>query len=142
MVRQIFGRLESGETEMSVTESVGVPRNAILMPRNWFQETGNVRRPLGKVAHVLSQQLMASIWCYKLVETENIMLLSRKGSFFWQQDGGWKVKLYKIGFTKVASMHLGHLCIFLGVYSWLLSIEIGRNVIGVKYFSLTISDSV
>ncbi|GFU42776.1 transposable element Tc1 transposase [Trichonephila clavipes] len=46
MAWRVIGRLESGQTQHSVADAVGVARSVVARPWNRFQETGNViRRP-------------------------------------------------------------------------------------------------
>ncbi|GFU82357.1 hypothetical protein TNCV_4316981 [Trichonephila clavipes] len=40
----VIGRLESGQTQRSVADAVGVARSVVARLWNRFQETGNVRR--------------------------------------------------------------------------------------------------
>ncbi|GFT46441.1 transposable element Tcb2 transposase [Trichonephila clavipes] len=47
MVWRVIGRLESGQTQRSVTDAVGVARSVVARLWNRFQETGNVRRRPG-----------------------------------------------------------------------------------------------
>ncbi|GFX30460.1 transposable element Tcb2 transposase [Trichonephila clavipes] len=44
MAWRVIGRLESGQTQRSVADAVGVARSVVARLRNRFQETGNVRR--------------------------------------------------------------------------------------------------
>ncbi|GFU87364.1 transposable element Tcb2 transposase [Trichonephila clavipes] len=44
---RVIGRLESGQTQRSVTDAVGVARSVVARLWNRFQETGNVRRRPG-----------------------------------------------------------------------------------------------
>ncbi|GFT43493.1 HTH_Tnp_Tc3_2 domain-containing protein [Trichonephila clavipes] len=43
----VIGRLESGQTQRSVADAVGVARSVVARLWNRFQETGNVRRRPG-----------------------------------------------------------------------------------------------
>ncbi|GFT74075.1 transposable element Tcb2 transposase [Trichonephila clavipes] len=47
MVWRVIGRLESGQTQRSVADAVGVARSVVARLWNRFQETGNVRRRPG-----------------------------------------------------------------------------------------------
>ncbi|GFX91547.1 transposable element Tcb2 transposase [Trichonephila clavipes] len=47
MAWRVIGRLESGQTQRSVADAVGVARSVIARLWNRFQETGNVRRRPG-----------------------------------------------------------------------------------------------
>ncbi|GFX52962.1 transposable element Tcb1 transposase [Trichonephila clavipes] len=47
MAWRVIGRLESGQTQRSVADAVGVARNVVSKLWNRFQETGNVRRRPG-----------------------------------------------------------------------------------------------
>ncbi|GFX54014.1 uncharacterized protein TNCV_758011 [Trichonephila clavipes] len=47
MAWRVIGRLESGQTQRSVTDAVGVARSVVARLWNRFQETGNVRRRPG-----------------------------------------------------------------------------------------------
>ncbi|GFX18167.1 HTH_Tnp_Tc3_2 domain-containing protein [Trichonephila clavipes] len=44
---RVIGRLESGQTQRSVADAVGVARSVVARLWNRFQETGNVRRRPG-----------------------------------------------------------------------------------------------
>ncbi|GFX08069.1 hypothetical protein TNCV_1237481 [Trichonephila clavipes] len=43
----VIGRLESGQTQHSVADAVGVAKSVVARLWNRFQETGNVRRRPG-----------------------------------------------------------------------------------------------
>ena len=62
MAWRVTGRLESGQTQRSVADAVGVARSVVARLWNRFQETGNVRRLQGKVGHSPKQQLMTGIY--------------------------------------------------------------------------------
>ncbi|GFV92979.1 transposable element Tcb2 transposase [Trichonephila clavipes] len=47
MAWRVIGRLESGQTQRSVADAVGVARSVVASLWNRFQETGNVRRRPG-----------------------------------------------------------------------------------------------
>ncbi|GFT23667.1 transposable element Tcb2 transposase [Trichonephila clavipes] len=47
MAWRVIGRLESGQTQRSVADAIGVARSVVARLRNQFQETGNVRRRPG-----------------------------------------------------------------------------------------------
>ncbi|GFT97838.1 HTH_Tnp_Tc3_2 domain-containing protein [Trichonephila clavipes] len=47
MAWPVIGRLESGQTQRSVADAVGVARSVVARLWNRFQETGNVRRRPG-----------------------------------------------------------------------------------------------
>ncbi|GFX83820.1 hypothetical protein TNCV_350841 [Trichonephila clavipes] len=47
MAWRVIGRLESGQTQRSVADVVGVARSVVARLWNRFQETGNVRRRPG-----------------------------------------------------------------------------------------------
>ncbi|GFT61361.1 transposable element Tcb2 transposase [Trichonephila clavipes] len=47
MAWRVIGRLESGQTQRSVADAVGVARSVVASLWNQFQETGNVRRRPG-----------------------------------------------------------------------------------------------
>ncbi|GFT64271.1 HTH_Tnp_Tc3_2 domain-containing protein [Trichonephila clavipes] len=47
MAWRFIGRLESGQTQRSVTDTVGVARSVVAKMWNRFKETGNVRRRPG-----------------------------------------------------------------------------------------------
>ncbi|GFX79952.1 transposable element Tcb1 transposase [Trichonephila clavipes] len=47
MAWRVIGRLESGQTQRSVADAVGVARSVVERLWNRFQETGNVRRRPG-----------------------------------------------------------------------------------------------
>ncbi|GFY33834.1 HTH_Tnp_Tc3_2 domain-containing protein [Trichonephila clavipes] len=47
MVWRVIGRLESGQTQRSVADTVGVARSVVARMWNRFKETGNVRRRPG-----------------------------------------------------------------------------------------------
>ncbi|GFX23454.1 transposable element Tcb1 transposase [Trichonephila clavipes] len=47
MAWRVIGRLESGQTQRSVADAVGVARSVVARLWNRFQETGNVRRRTG-----------------------------------------------------------------------------------------------
>ncbi|GFW96134.1 transposable element Tcb2 transposase [Trichonephila clavipes] len=47
MARRVIGRLESGQTQRSVADAVGIARSVVARLWNRFQETGNVRRRPG-----------------------------------------------------------------------------------------------
>ncbi|GFS96819.1 HTH_Tnp_Tc3_2 domain-containing protein [Trichonephila clavipes] len=47
MACRVIGRLESGQTQRSVADAVGVARSVVARMWNRFQETGNVRRRPG-----------------------------------------------------------------------------------------------
>ncbi|GFW82247.1 HTH_Tnp_Tc3_2 domain-containing protein [Trichonephila clavipes] len=47
MAWRVIGRLESGQTQRSVADAVGVARSVVARLWNRFQETGNVRRRPG-----------------------------------------------------------------------------------------------
>ncbi|GFT14631.1 DDE_3 domain-containing protein [Trichonephila clavipes] len=47
MAWRVIGRLESGQTQRSVADAVGVTRSVVARLWNRFQETGNVRRQPG-----------------------------------------------------------------------------------------------
>ncbi|GFT91419.1 protein CNPPD1 [Trichonephila clavipes] len=47
MAWRVMGRLESGQTQCSVADAVGVARSVVARLWNRFQETGNVRRRSG-----------------------------------------------------------------------------------------------
>ncbi|GFU66904.1 uncharacterized protein TNCV_895401 [Trichonephila clavipes] len=49
MAWRVIGRLESGQTQRSVADAVGVARSVVARLWNRFQETGNVRRQPGAV---------------------------------------------------------------------------------------------
>ncbi|GFX72130.1 HTH_Tnp_Tc3_2 domain-containing protein [Trichonephila clavipes] len=50
MAWPVIGRLESGQTQRSVADAVGVARSVVARLWNRFQETGNVRRRPGAAA--------------------------------------------------------------------------------------------
>ncbi|GFX72301.1 HTH_Tnp_Tc3_2 domain-containing protein [Trichonephila clavipes] len=47
MAWRVIGRLESGQTQRSVADAIGVARSVVARLWNRFQETGNVRRRPG-----------------------------------------------------------------------------------------------
>ncbi|GFX50084.1 hypothetical protein TNCV_2375731 [Trichonephila clavipes] len=47
MAWRVIGRLESGQTQRSVADTVGVARSVVARMWNRFKETGNVRRRPG-----------------------------------------------------------------------------------------------
>ncbi|GFT58957.1 uncharacterized protein TNCV_185751 [Trichonephila clavipes] len=47
LTKRVIGRLESGQTQRSVADAVGVARNVVASLWNRIQETGNVRRRPG-----------------------------------------------------------------------------------------------
>ncbi|GFT56496.1 hypothetical protein TNCV_416491 [Trichonephila clavipes] len=47
MALHVIGRLESGQTQRSVADAVGVARSVAARMWNRFQEAGNVRRRPG-----------------------------------------------------------------------------------------------
>ncbi|GFV80632.1 HTH_Tnp_Tc3_2 domain-containing protein [Trichonephila clavipes] len=47
MAWRVISRLESGQTQRSVADAVGVARSVVAWLWNRFQETGNVRRRPG-----------------------------------------------------------------------------------------------
>ncbi|GFT06955.1 HTH_Tnp_Tc3_2 domain-containing protein [Trichonephila clavipes] len=47
MAWRVIGRLESGQTQRSVSDAVGVARSVVARLWNRFEETGNVRRRPG-----------------------------------------------------------------------------------------------
>ncbi|GFW08766.1 hypothetical protein TNCV_4299391 [Trichonephila clavipes] len=47
MALHVIGRLESGQTQRSVTDAVGVARSVVARMWNRFQKQGNVRRRPG-----------------------------------------------------------------------------------------------
>ncbi|GFV35250.1 HTH_Tnp_Tc3_2 domain-containing protein [Trichonephila clavipes] len=47
MAWRVIGKLESGQTQHSVADAVGVTRSVVARLWNRFQETGNVRRRRG-----------------------------------------------------------------------------------------------
>ncbi|GFW23283.1 HTH_Tnp_Tc3_2 domain-containing protein [Trichonephila clavipes] len=47
MAWRVIGRLESGQTQRSVADAIGVARSVVARLWNQFQETGNVRRRPG-----------------------------------------------------------------------------------------------
>ncbi|GFW43151.1 hypothetical protein TNCV_1475461 [Trichonephila clavipes] len=47
MALHVIGRLESGQTQRSVADAVGVARSVVVRMWNRFQEVGNVRRRPG-----------------------------------------------------------------------------------------------
>ncbi|GFT55696.1 uncharacterized protein TNCV_1424361 [Trichonephila clavipes] len=47
MAWRVIGRLESGQTQRSVADAVGVARSVVARMWNRFKETGNVRRRPG-----------------------------------------------------------------------------------------------
>ncbi|GFW65463.1 transposable element Tcb1 transposase [Trichonephila clavipes] len=50
----VIGRLESGQTQRSVADAVGVARSVVARLWNRFQETGNVRRRPGAAAKTVA----------------------------------------------------------------------------------------
>ncbi|GFX69843.1 HTH_Tnp_Tc3_2 domain-containing protein [Trichonephila clavipes] len=59
MAWRVIGRLESGQTQRSVADAVGVARSVVARLWNRFQETGNVRRrPGAENATQLQRQLL------------------------------------------------------------------------------------
>ncbi|GFY23475.1 HTH_Tnp_Tc3_2 domain-containing protein [Trichonephila clavipes] len=53
MAWRVIGRLESGQTQRSVADAVGVARSVVARLWNRFQETGNVRRRPGQLQRQL-----------------------------------------------------------------------------------------
>ncbi|GFU43966.1 uncharacterized protein TNCV_1878471 [Trichonephila clavipes] len=49
MAWRVIGRLESGQTQRSVADAVGVARSVVASLWNRFQETGNVRQTRGSL---------------------------------------------------------------------------------------------
>ncbi|GFV59804.1 uncharacterized protein TNCV_957031 [Trichonephila clavipes] len=47
MAWRVIGRLESGQTQRSIADAVGVTRSVVARLWNRFQETGNVKRRPG-----------------------------------------------------------------------------------------------
>ncbi|GFU92531.1 transposable element Tcb2 transposase [Trichonephila clavipes] len=54
MAWRVIGRLESGQTQRSVADAVGVARSVVARLWNRFQETGNVRRRPGAAAKTVT----------------------------------------------------------------------------------------
>ncbi|GFS58870.1 transposable element Tcb2 transposase [Trichonephila clavipes] len=54
MAWRVIGRLESGQTQRSVADAVGVARSVVARLWNRFQETGNVRRRPGAAAKTVA----------------------------------------------------------------------------------------
>ncbi|GFX31777.1 uncharacterized protein TNCV_171101 [Trichonephila clavipes] len=56
MAWRVIGRLESGQTQRSVADAVGVTRSVVARLWNRFQETGNVRRRPGAAAKTVAHR--------------------------------------------------------------------------------------
>ncbi|GFW75588.1 transposable element Tcb2 transposase [Trichonephila clavipes] len=54
MAWRVIGKLESGQTQHSVADAVGVARSVVARLWNRFQETGNVRRRPGAAAKTVA----------------------------------------------------------------------------------------
>ncbi|GFT77416.1 transposable element Tcb2 transposase [Trichonephila clavipes] len=54
MAWRVIGRLESGQTQRSVADTVGVARSVVARTWNRFKETGNVRRRPGAAAKTVA----------------------------------------------------------------------------------------
>ncbi|GFX89021.1 uncharacterized protein TNCV_2853211 [Trichonephila clavipes] len=86
MAWRIIGRLESGQTQRSVADAVGVARSVVARLWNRFQETGNVRRRPGAGRPRATTSTDDRYIQLTAVETEQRMLRSCKDSCSWQQD--------------------------------------------------------
>ncbi|GFV28394.1 hypothetical protein TNCV_4715591 [Trichonephila clavipes] len=62
MARRVIGRLESGKTQRSVADAVGVTRSVVARLWNPFQETGMLDVDQGQVGHAPLHQLMTGIY--------------------------------------------------------------------------------
>ncbi|GFU33200.1 hypothetical protein TNCV_4157031 [Trichonephila clavipes] len=62
MAWRVIGRLKSGQTQRSVSDTVGVARSVVARMWNRFKETGNVRRRPRQVGHVPLRQVMTGIY--------------------------------------------------------------------------------
>ncbi|GFU34460.1 hypothetical protein TNCV_1992071 [Trichonephila clavipes] len=107
MAWRVIGRLESGKTQRSVADAVGVARSVVARLWNRFQEKGNVRRRPEAGRPRATTSTDDRYIQLKPVETEQRMLRSCKDSCSWQQDEGCPAKLYVIGFMREGSMHVG-----------------------------------
>ncbi|GFT14466.1 HTH_Tnp_Tc3_2 domain-containing protein [Trichonephila clavipes] len=149
MAWRVIGRLESGQTQRSVADAVGVARSVVARLWNRFQETGNVRRRPG--AGRPRATTSTDDWYIQLTtrqnRTENATQLQRQlllatGRRVFSQT-------VHIGFMREGSMHVGQWSAFLKPHAtvWpeedgLLNIEIGSNMIGAKCCLQTSPDSV
>ncbi|GFU25517.1 hypothetical protein TNCV_3621171 [Trichonephila clavipes] len=108
MAWRVIGRLESGQTQRSVADAVGVARSVVARLWNRSQETGNVRRrPGAGRPRATTSTDDRYIQLIARRETEQRMLRSCKDSCSWQQDEGCPAKQYKIGCMREGSMHVG-----------------------------------
>ncbi|GFT38666.1 hypothetical protein TNCV_2931321 [Trichonephila clavipes] len=88
MAWRVIGRLESGQTQCSVTDAVGVSKSVVARLWNRFQETGNVRRRPGAGRPRTTTSTDDRYIQLTAVETEQRMLRCCKDSCSWQQDEG------------------------------------------------------
>ncbi|GFU42771.1 HTH_Tnp_Tc3_2 domain-containing protein [Trichonephila clavipes] len=75
MAWRVIGRLESGQTQHSVADAVGVARSIVARLWNRFQETGNVRRRPGATTSTDDQYIQLTA-CRN--RTENATQLQRQ----------------------------------------------------------------
>ncbi|GFW80253.1 transposable element Tcb1 transposase [Trichonephila clavipes] len=62
MAWRVIGRLESGQTQRSVADTVGVARSVVARMWNRFKETGNVRRRPGADESLKSDIRRVLVW--------------------------------------------------------------------------------
>ncbi|GFW10566.1 transposable element Tcb2 transposase [Trichonephila clavipes] len=100
MAWRVIGRLESRQTQRSVTDAVGVARSVVARLWNRFEETGNVRRRpgAGRPRATASTDDRYIQLKARRNRTENATYC--KDSCSWQQDEGCPAKQYVIGFKQ------------------------------------------
>ncbi|GFU83248.1 uncharacterized protein TNCV_3738591 [Trichonephila clavipes] len=107
MAWRVIGRLESGQTQRSVSDAVGVDRSVVARLWNRFQETGNVRRRPGAGrprATTSTDDRYIQLTAHRN-RTENATQLQRQ--LLLKQNEGCPAKQYVIGFMREGSMHVG-----------------------------------
>ncbi|GFU20720.1 HTH_Tnp_Tc3_2 domain-containing protein [Trichonephila clavipes] len=107
MAWRVIGRLESGQTQRSVADAVGVARSVVARLWNRFQETENVRRRpgAGRPRATTSTDDRYTQLTTRRNRTENAtqlqrQLLSATGRRVFSQR-------VRIGFMREGSMHVG-----------------------------------
>ncbi|GFU57864.1 cubilin [Trichonephila clavipes] len=92
MAWRVIGRLESGQTQRSVSDAVGVARSVVARLWNRFEETGNVRRRpgAGRPRATTSTDDRYIQLTARQNRTENATQLQRE--LLWQQDEGCPAK--------------------------------------------------
>ncbi|GFX67769.1 HTH_Tnp_Tc3_2 domain-containing protein [Trichonephila clavipes] len=107
MAWRVIGRLESGQTQRSVADAVGVARSVVARLWNRFQETRNVRRRpgAGRPRTTTSTDDRYIQLTARRNRTENATQLQRQLLLATGQGG--PAKQYVIGFIREGSMPVG-----------------------------------